>query len=143
MTATDHIRTATRLLNDKQGFSEIPTHRMNEAGVRARIAIAEALDALAKAAQADADRPLPGFQPSTDWPSGVTARLLTRAGILLRDTAATVDITDDPDGPNARSTARCRSCGWTKDHGLVYRAEVLKWAKEHADECIALPKPTA
>lgn len=76
------------------------------------------------------------------WPDGVTARILTRTGRLFNEMNATVDIHDEPAGTNARSTARCRPCGWTKDHGLTYRHQVLEWAQQHADRCTALAQPT-
>ncbi|WP_330328201.1 hypothetical protein [Streptomyces pseudovenezuelae] len=77
------------------------------------------------------------------WPAGVTARFLTRIGMRGRDLAdATVDIHDDQPAEDARSTARCRPCGWTKGNGLRFRTEVLAWAQEHADQCTALPNPT-
>lgn len=73
------------------------------------------------------------------WPDGVTARFLTRGAVLTRDRNATVDIHDD----HVRSNAICRPCGWTKDHGITYRFQVLGWAQEHADQCTALAQPTS
>lgn len=78
------------------------------------------------------------------WPTGVTARFLTRVGMHSRYFInATVDIHDDPPATGARSTARCRPCGWTNDHGLSYRHEVIQRAQDHADNCTALPNPAA
>ncbi|MFB7500054.1 hypothetical protein ACFC09_36145 [Streptomyces sp. NPDC056161] len=65
----------------------------------------------------------------------VSARILTRAASLAGNHDATVEIHDD----SRRSTARCQSCGWSKDHGIAYRPRVLEWAQEHADQCTALP----
>lgn len=136
-TAAEHIRTAARLVTDKQGFSQLAEHRKGEADSHTLIAIAEALTQLAATAKADA-HPTPINQ--TPWPDGVTARILTRIGMRSRDLAdATVDIHDT----DTRSTARCRPCGWTKDHGIAYRAEVLEWARGHAADCTGLPQPTA
>jgi hypothetical protein len=64
-----------------------------------------------------------------------STRILTRAAALTGDRNATVDIEDD----KGRSTARCRSCKWTRDHGTTYRAQLTAWAQEHADQCTALP----
>lgn len=78
------------------------------------------------------------------WPDGVTARILTRAAILLEDFRATVDIIDNPDDGNiGSSTAHCRPCGWNRRDSLPYRDKVLAKARGHADECKALPNPTA
>ena len=79
--------------------------------------------------------------PTQNWPAGVTARLLTRIGLRTDDPRATVDIHDDTTAD--RSTALCQPCGWTKNHGLTYRGQVLEWAQDHADHCTALPQPTA
>lgn len=63
------------------------------------------------------------------------ARILTRAAALTGNHDATVDIED----AGTRSTARCRGCGWTKDHGTTYRVKVVEWAQGHADQCTAVP----
>ena len=86
---------------------------------------------------------MPTTTQTTDWPTGVTVRIVTRAGLAFHDPRATVDIHDDTPGPGARSTATCQPCGRTHDHGLNYRHQVLDWAQTHADDCTALPKPTA
>lgn len=65
----------------------------------------------------------------------VTARILTRAAELTGNRNATVNIQDD----SSRSTARCTTCGWTKDHGIAYRSQVVAWGQEHANQCTALP----
>lgn len=77
------------------------------------------------------------------WPDGVTARFLTRGGLLTRDRNATVDIHDEAPAPGARSTAICSPCGWSRRHDLTLRTAVLKWAQEHADQCTALAQPTS
>jgi hypothetical protein len=79
-------------------------------------------------------------QPSArSWPTNVTARILTRSGLHIRDLAATVDITET----GSRTVATCQPCGWTTDHGTTYRHQVLEKAQHHADGCTALPNPNA
>lgn len=136
MTFHTHIRAAQRLLN-YDGYSSLPDHRREESVANSRIALALAVQALAEAAETTPKK-LTG-----SWPADVSARLLTRVGILLDDPDATVDIHDDEDEQHGRSTAVCRPCGWTKGHGLAYRNEVLDWARDHAADCTALTKPTA
>lgn len=136
MPAIDHVRAAARILGyDNPGT--LPDHKSHEASSHARVAIALALGDLAEAAKTDTETAPVNQEP---WPEGVTARLLTRIGMRSRDFAdATVDIHDS----DARSIARCRPCGWTRDHGLPYRDQVLEQAREHAAECTALPNPAA
>lgn len=137
MTAIDHIRAAERILDDRMRHELRDGDRFDAANTNARIALALAIHDLAQTAKADTN-PTPINQ--APWPDGVTARLLTRIGMRSRDFAdATVDIHDS----DARSIARCRPCGWTRDHGLPYRDQVLEQAREHAAECTALPNPAA
>jgi len=136
MDAMDHVNAADRILDTRMRQETRSPDLFEAANSNARIALALAVIDLAAAAKTDAE-PAPINQDP--WPAGVTARILTRIGLRSRDLAdATVDIHDDD-----RSTARCRPCGWTKDHGLPYRAEVLAWAQDHADQCTALPNPAA
>lgn len=130
---TELIGRAIRLLDSNE-----PQDRdVNKANVVARIATARALSDLADAARTDANRP--AFPTQSTWPAGVTARILTHAGVLLRNPNATVDLHDD----THRSEAVCRPCGWTKGHGFAYRTQVLDWAHDHASTCTALPNPAA
>ncbi|WP_086560118.1 hypothetical protein [Streptomyces africanus] len=139
MNANDHIHSAQMRLKDP-GFDHVRGHRVEESTAHSRIALALAVQALADAA-ASSNAPAGAEQ---EWPEGVTARFLTRTGIRLNNQAATVDIRDDEKtATHPRSTALCRPCGWTKDHGLAYRGDVLRMAQEHANECTALPQPTA
>ncbi|MFB8182599.1 hypothetical protein ACFC8N_42750 [Streptomyces sp. NPDC055966] len=131
-TTTELISRAIRLLDSNE-----PQDRdVNKANAAARVATARALSDLAEAARTDTNRP--AFPTQNAWPAGVTARILTRAGILLRNPNATVDIHD-----NHRSTAICQTCGRSKNHGIEYRDEVLDWAHDHASTCTALPNPAA
>ncbi|MFF9003643.1 hypothetical protein ACF1GW_38760 [Streptomyces achromogenes] len=109
--------------------ADLSSAQLHKADTLARIATARALNAIAQDTT---------HTPTQAWAAGVTARLLTRAAILTGNRNATVDIHDTPQ----RSTALCQPCGWTKDHGITYRAQVLEWAQEHADQCTALAKPT-
>lgn len=137
MTASTHIRAAQGLLIDP-GYDNPRSHRVDESVAHSRIALALAVQALADAA---GNGTAPAEQ---EWPEGVTARFLTRTGIRMNHLAATVDIhDDDKTATHPRSRATCRPCGWTKDHGLPYRSDVLRYAQEHADQCTALPQPTA
>lgn len=137
MNATDHIHAAQTRLKDP-GFDHVRGHRVDESAAHSRIALALAVQALADAAGNGT------VAAEEEWPEGVTARFLTRTGIRLNNLAATVDIRDDDKtATHPRSTALCRPCGWTKDHGLPYRSDVLLLAQEHADSCTALPKPAA
>jgi hypothetical protein len=141
MTATaDLVRDALAALAPRDGFHKPSPEQTAEATARAQVAIAAALDDVAKAARASNE---PVVDGQTEWPERVTARFLTRTGRFLRNLSATVDVCDDRPHDAARSTAICRSCGWTKDHGLRYRADVLTWAQDHADDCTALPNPNA
>jgi hypothetical protein len=129
----------TQLLDQAERLisrTDLPTTSLPKADTLARIATARALHALATSTgyQPPAGNPTP--EP---WPAGVTARILTRGGILTNNQHATVDIHDTAH----RSTALCRPCGWSDDHGIDYRDKVLNTAQEHADQCTALAKPTA
>lgn len=64
-----------------------------------------------------------------------STRILTRAAALTGNRNAAVDIQDD----TRRYYARCQPCGWTRDHGIEYREQLIKWAQEHANQCTALP----
>lgn len=135
MTFDERIKAASSLLRDA-GYSSVRGHRVNESVAQSRIALALAVKELADAAKADAAT---SARPPAPWPADVTARFLTRYGQRYSDQHATVDIHDN----DTRSTARCLPCGWTKDRGLTYRSEVLAWAQDHADQCMALGQPTA
>ena len=78
------------------------------------------------------------------WPEGVIARYLTVGG-------ATVDLTETAD----RITARCFGCP-DKSHDFHFdpcctgdrmqafvTSQATGWAQGHAEECRALPRPTA
>ncbi|QLJ06836.1 hypothetical protein HZZ00_38055 (plasmid) [Streptomyces sp. NEAU-sy36] len=125
-TTSDLIQRATTLLRP----ADIPARDLTKADTLARIATAQALNTLATRDTTP--------QPTEPWPTGVTARFLTRAAILTGNNTATVDIHDD----TSRSHARCTSCGWTKSNGIAYRSEVIEWAQDHATQCTALPQPT-
>lgn len=142
MTATDHIRAAARILDDRMRHELRTSDQFDAINSNARIAIALALTDLAAAAKADTNPTPINQQP---WPEGVTARILTRLGMRSREFAdATVDIHDNPDdGLGGSSTARCRACGWDKDYVLTHRYKTLDAAREHAADCTALPKPNA
>lgn len=123
---TELLKHATELLSPM----DVSAHQLRRADSLARIATAQALEALAQ------DTVLKAAGP---WPEGITARFLTRGGILTGDRTATVDIHDTPH----RSVALCRPCGWTDDHHIDDRGKVLAAAQEHADQCTALPHPAA
>ncbi|WP_332758922.1 hypothetical protein [Streptomyces sp. MT206] len=76
-------------------------------------------------------------EPSA-WPQGILARYLTKAGEILLDCAATVDVGK---APNWGYRSRCRSCG----HDWIGGDEALakRDAQNHAETCRALPHPTA
>ncbi|MFE1451986.1 hypothetical protein [Streptomyces olivaceoviridis] len=129
---TDLIQRATQLLNP----ADTPARDITKADALARIATAQALHTLAK----NADYQPPANKPTPEpWPDGVTARFLTRGGILTNNQNATVDIHDTAH----RSTALCRPCGWADDHGIDYRDKVLSAAQSHAGQCTALAQPTS
>lgn len=131
--AADHIRAAIRILDDRMRRDTQTDEAFDATNAHALVAVADALTSLAQSATEDP--PI----TQTPWPDGVTARILTRVGMRSRDFInATVDITNADD----RSTATCRPCGWTRDHGLTYRDKVLEMAREHASDCTALPNPT-
>ncbi|CAK7288657.1 hypothetical protein [Streptomyces misionensis] len=123
MTAAEYLDRFDNAMTPVPGTTTVPSDKVREA------------HALAIAALATRDT-IPN--PTEPWPTGITARILTRAAILTGNHHATVDIHDD-----TRSTANCTSCGWTKSHGNAYRSEVIDWAQDHANQCTALPQPTA
>lgn len=148
--AAEDLNAARTLLDRNHNQTGAPSDAdVRRATAHAEVAKATSLDRIAvglEALAATANTPTAPASPRTaPWPAGVTARILTRVGIRSREfTNATVDITDTRDGSSlGTSTAICRPCGWTKDHGLPYRNTVLEWAREHALDCTALPQPTA
>jgi hypothetical protein len=138
MTATDHIRAAARILDNNRGFDSIPEGPREGANAHARIALAMALSDLAAAAKADVKPDTRDAAPQREaWPTGVTARILTRVGMLASALeGATVDIIDDP--AKGSSAAACRACGDSSPS----HSHVLPWARKHAADCTALPQPT-
>ncbi|MEU3045103.1 hypothetical protein ABZ705_01010 [Streptomyces sp. NPDC006984] len=93
----------------------------------------------------------------TTWPEGVIARYLTAAGAALADPAICTDVIANDDDYDS---ARC-VCGSTASYDmdtarliaepdgdsfcLPDEPSVLawRWAREHAETCRALPRPTA
>lgn len=140
MTATSHIQDAARILDSRMRNDLSRDDHFEAANSHARIALATALRDLADTAKTDAT---PINQAA--WPTGTTARILTRVGMRSREFIdATVDITDDSNaGIDGMTTALCRPCGWTRDSSLIYRDKVLEMARDHASDCTALPNPAA
>lgn len=71
----------------------------------------------------------------TVWPEGVIARFLTRNG-------ATVDLTGNRDAADGICTGCLAIYDDTSPlyYGLI---AVRRWAQDHAEKCLALPRPTA
>lgn len=143
-TAAEYIDKANRILNPRPDDRHKPRdERLREADVHARLATATALDAMARQASAEAQRPTLSFPSQQPWPDGVTARLVTRMGQRLSNPEATVDITTHPGHGHlpTRLSAACRPCGWSLDRDDNHN-KVLAKAQDHADGCTALPNPT-
>lgn len=76
-------------------------------------------------------------QPSQPEREVISARYLTRAGEALRlPDLATEVVSNSP----TSHKARCH-CGFSYPHAFLEPAE--ETASQHADQCRALPRPTA
>lgn len=140
MTASHYLNELGKALTSRDGISKPRPQKFIEADVYANAATAHALNRIATASETTTDR----LTTTTEWPAGVTARLVTRIGMRLADPTATVDITTHPARGMlpARLSAACQPCGWTQDRDDNHN-KVLDKAQDHADQCTALPKPTA
>jgi hypothetical protein len=81
---------------------------------------------------------------ATAWPEGVIARYLTDAGKALADPRITVDLSQDDDTSDI--TGICCGCEATfAESNYISRSLSTgkRWAQEHAEKCLALPKPEA
>ncbi|QQM45162.1 hypothetical protein [Streptomyces liliifuscus] len=90
----------------------------------------------------------------TPWPEGVVARFVTVGGALV-DVSHDMHLIVDTE-PNL-SIARCGGAGCDATHNEEWRdysyrvdngssgadREASKWAQSHAEQCRALPLPTA
>jgi len=88
------------------------------------------------------DTPTTSLRTTIAWPEGVTARLVTRMGLLLNDPTAVVVLSEQHhEGlyTPADHNAVCIPCGWTtsnSDHNKTVEA-----SQAHADGCTGLPNP--
>lgn len=135
MGAAEHAQVAACLL-DKSGLGETSECQRGEADSHSLVAIATALDAIARAAQADVPT------PAGPLPDGVTARFVTAYGRRFSDLRATVDVFTVPGG-GGRTQAVCRCCGRDNGYATSQRDKVLDWADGHAATCMAMPRPAA
>ncbi|MEV5915727.1 hypothetical protein AB0M00_43455 [Streptomyces chartreusis] len=139
MTANHYLEQLGKALTSRDGISKPRPEKFTEADVYASAATAHALDRIAAASETT-----DSLAATTEWPKGVTARLVTRIGMRLDNPTATVDITTHPahDMLPTRLSADCRPCGWTQDRDDNHN-KVLDKAQRHADNCTALPRPAA